>query len=316
MTCVGAFAALWPLRRSVFDQWLLVVVVAAILDILLAGLSTARYTLGFYADRVFAVSTATIVLVVLLAETMRLDVRLASANMMLQRERENKLMNLKAVAAAISHEVRQPLTAIVANGQAALEFLKLAPPNLQEARSAVADVVSGGLRAGELLNGARALFDKTDQQQEAIDANEIALGALQVVRGELDDHGIITKVDLASNLPRAKGSRGQLHEVVVNLLRNAIEAMVTSRDGDRLLTVRTKSYDDNSVALEVEDTGPGIKPEDRDRIFEAFVTTKPSGSGLGLAISKTIIDRLQGELSILPASPHGAIFRIVLPQTD
>jgi signal transduction histidine kinase len=314
LTCLGALISLWPLRRSVFDQWLIVVVVAAILDIGLASLGTARYTLGFYADRVFSVSTAGVVLVVLLAETMRLDARLASANMMLQRERDNKLMNLRAIAEAISHEMRQPLMAITANSGAALQLLELAPPDLQEARSALADVVSDGHRAGEILRNIRDLFDAGESDQEAIDANDTASEALRLVRGELDAHGVTPIFDLATDLPHATGSRAKLQEVIINLLHNAIEAMASYRNSDRRLTIRTKIHNGNSIAVEIEDTGPGIKPEDRDRIFEAFVTTKSGGTGLGLALSRSIIERLSGQLSVLPANPHGAIFRVVLPQ--
>jgi signal transduction histidine kinase len=308
--------ALWPHRHSVFDQWLIVVMIAAILDILLAGLGNARYTLGFYADRVFSVSTASIVLVVLLAETMRLDARLASANLMLQRERDNKLMNSKAVAGAIAHEVKQPLTAITANGTAAMRFLELAPPNVQEAQSALADVVSDGYRTGEILNNIRAIFETDTYKQEEVDANATVSAALRLIRAELDHHGIIANVDLAYNLPPARGNRSQLQEVIINLLHNAIEAMVANAEGDRRLTVRTKIQDGNSIAVEVEDNGPGIKAEDRDRIFEAFVTTKSKGTGLGLAISRTIIEHLQGRLAIFSATPHGAIFQIVLPKMD
>jgi len=178
----------------------------------------------------------------------------------------------------------------------------------------LADMVSDSHRTSEVLSNIRALFDTEEYEQEEVDANTTASDALRLVRGELDDHGITAKADFAADLPRASGNRGQLREVLINLLRNAIEAMVADPSGDRLLTLRTKVHGGNFIAVEVEDTGPGIKPEDLDRVFEAFVTTKSKGRGLGLAISRAIVERLRGQLSVSPATPRGAVFRIVLPQ--
>jgi signal transduction histidine kinase len=313
LTCLGAFVSLWPLRRFVFDQWLMVVVVAALLDIGLALLGLGRYTVGFYADRVFAVSTATIVLIVLLAETMRLDARLASANMMLQREQNTRLMNLDAVTASVSHELKQPLAAIMYNTDAAIEWLKRAPPDLGQAVSALEAVSGDTDQATQVVENIRALFGKVQIRDELVDVNVLVLGALRVLRETLNIHDVSTQVELAEELPPLQGHRGQLQEVIINLVQNAVEAMEAPTVDRRILTIRSARDRGNNIAVDVEDTGPGIA-QDRERdIFEAFVTTKPSGMGLGLAICRTIIDRHQGQLLISQAKPRGTIFRVILP---
>ena len=143
----------------------------------------------------------------------------------LQRERNNKLMNLEAMAASISHEVRQPLASIASNGGAALRFLGHVPPNLEEVRSALNRMVSDSHRASEVFDNIRALFGKADQGHEPIDVNELARGVTKRLQGELEDQGITAGLDLSPDLLPIVGHRGQLQEVLINLVRNAIEAM-------------------------------------------------------------------------------------------
>jgi signal transduction histidine kinase len=281
----------------------------ALLDVLLFS----RFTFAFYAGRGFSLITSVVVLVVLLAETTRLYAHLARSNMSLQRERANKLMNLEALAASISHEVKQPLTAIATNSDAGLLFLGHAPPNIEEARSAFNEIVIDSHRAGQVFDNIRALFGGADQGQEPIDVNEVALGVLRTLRRELKDHGITTRLELVPKLPPVMGHRGQLQEVITNLLRNAIEAMDAIENGSRVLLVRTQHHGRDSITVAVEDSGPGIAPEKLDCIFDAFVTTKSQGMGLGLAICRMIIERHGGQLSASSADGSGALFQFVLP---
>ena len=230
----------------------------------------------------------------------------------LQRERSNKLMNLEAMAAAISHEVRQPLAGIASNGGAARRFLAHTPPNLDEARLALDSMVRDSMRASQVFDNIRALFGKADQGHAPLDVNELAQSALETLRGELADHGIDLRAALEPDLPPVLGHRGQLQEVFINLIRNAVEAM----DGiasERRLAVTAQRHNGNAVALTIEDSGPGIDPAQIDNIFDAFITTKAHGMGLGLALCRMIVERHAGELSVAPARPHGAIFRVVLP---
>jgi signal transduction histidine kinase/putative methionine-R-sulfoxide reductase with GAF domain len=231
----------------------------------------------------------------------------------LQRERNNKLMNLQAMAASISHEVRQPLAGISSNGGAALRFLRLVPPNLDEARSALNSMVSDSHRASQVFDNLGALFGKGEQQHELLDFNELAAGVLEMLRQDLNGRGVRIAAALAPALPRVPGHRGQLQEVLINLVRNAIEAMDAVEDDQRVLHLRTQCRGDDAILLVVEDTGPGIDRAQLDRIFDPFVTTKPNGMGLGLAICRMIIERHEGKLSASPAHPRGCIFQIILP---
>jgi signal transduction histidine kinase len=238
---------------------------------------------------------------------------LAKSLELLQRERNNKIMNLEAMVASIGHEVRQPLTAIASNGNAALRFLGHEPPNLEEARSALSKMVANSHRASEVFDNIRALFGEANRGQEPIDVNELTLGVLDLLREELTDHGIASRAQLASKLPMVMGHKGQLQEVFINLIHNAIEAMDEIKDDRRVLQVTAEPSGGNAVIVAVEDSGPGIDPKQSHTIFDAFVTTKPRGMGLGLAICRMIIERHGGQLSVSPAQPRGSIFRVVLP---
>jgi signal transduction histidine kinase len=200
------------------------------------------------------------------------------------------------------------------NSAAAIRLIQREPPDLAEALSALKDVQSGSQRANEILRDIRALFAKADHGQEGIDVNETVLAALRALRGALDEHGVSVRSELKLDVPHIVGHRGQLQEVVINLLQNAVEAMDAIEDDCRVLTVRTRRDGDKAIIVEVEDTGPGIDAKSLDKVFDAFVTTKPGGMGLGLAICRTIIDRHGGQLSASAAHPRGAVFRMVLPQ--
>jgi len=231
----------------------------------------------------------------------------------LRRERNNKLMNMEAMAAAISHEVRQPLASIAANGSAALRFLGHEPPDLEEVRSALNRTVNDSHRASEIFDSIRALFGKTNLGHEPIDVNDLVRGVMEALLGELEAHGITVAVELPPGLPQIAGHRGQLQEVLINLVRNAIEAMYGDQDSRWVLQVSTQRHAEDKVMIAVEDSGPGIDPKRRTNIFDAFVTSKSQGMGLGLAISRMIVQRHSGQLSVAPAQPRGSIFQVVLP---
>jgi signal transduction histidine kinase len=313
LICAIALAVLWFRRSSVLDQWLMVVALAAISELVLAvTLVSGRFSLGFYAGRMFSLVTSTTVLIVLLVETARLYSRVAHTNLMLQRERKNKLMNLEAVVASISHEVKQPLAAISASGAALLRFLNWTPPNLEEARSAANGIIAANHSVVEVLDSIRALFGRSETAQEPVDLNKLALGVLGTLDTEFKIHRIAVRAETTVELPIVLGHKGQLEEVLINLVRNAVEAMGSVNDDRRVLQVRTQS-DADSVIVAVEDSGSGIDPEKSSTIFDAFVTTKRHGTGLGLAISRMIVERHGGQLLAFPANPRGAIFQVVLP---
>ncbi len=310
-----ALSSLWVRRRSVLDQWLMVVTLALISEAALVQLfTTTRFSFGFYSGLIHTLATSIVVLVVLITETTRLDARLARSNIMLQRERDNKLMSLAAMLASISHEVRQPLMAISMHGGAALRFLGRAPPDLGEVRSALNTMVNDSLRASQIFDSIGSLFKGSDQRQEAVDINTVALGVMRLLRRDLEEHDVIARTELSIGLPHIVGHRGQLQEVLVNLVNNAIEAMDEIKDRTRTLLIKTERHGRNEIALTVEDSGPGIEPERLGGIFDAFVTSKFQGTGLGLAICQIIIERHGGQISA--RSNHnegGALFRCILP---
>jgi signal transduction histidine kinase len=231
----------------------------------------------------------------------------------LQRERNNKLMNLEAMAASISHEVKQPLASIAMNGGAAQRFLKHMPPNVEEVQSALNRMIGDCHRASQVFDNLRALFGKAERGHESIDANELIRGVLTSFQGDLEEHGITARVRLPEDLPKIVAHKGQLEEVLLNLVRNAIEAMQADKNDHRVLQVSSGRHGDDKILLSIEDSGPGIDPKHAKNIFDAFVTTKSHGMGLGLALCRMIIDRHSGELTALPAHPRGSIFRIALP---
>jgi signal transduction histidine kinase len=263
---------------------------------------------------ILVVALSAYVLAALFAERRESVARLASSNTMLERERSNKLMNLEAMAASISHEVKQPLTGITLNASALLRYLGDTPPKLEKARSAAEKVIAGGERIGQLLDDIRNLFGTTERAQGPVDVNGLALSALGALDGELKKHNIVTRTHLKPELPSVIGHSGQLQQVIVNLIQNAIDAMDTVNSDRRVLQVTTEHDGGEAISITVEDTGPGIDPKKSDHIFDTFFTTKPHGMGLGLAICRMIVERHDGKLSVSSADRHGAIFRIKLPQ--
>jgi PAS domain S-box-containing protein len=243
----------------------------------------------------------------------RTELALREAVETLQRERDNKLLNVEAATASIAHEVRQPLTAIAANGVAAMRFLAMTPPDLDESRAMLNQIVADCHRASEVFESISALFKRVDQSRRPVDVNEVALDVLQSVQGQLKGHGIATETELASDLPLVDGHQGQLRQVVFNLVHNAIEAMATTTDRARLLRVSTQPQGHHEIAVAVQDSGPGIDPGRLNSIFDAFVTTKANGMGLGLAICRMIVQRHSGELLASSDGKTGACLQFILP---
>ena len=307
-----ALVSLWVRRRTVLDYWLMLVCVALILEEACFSLSGVRFSLGFYTGRVLWLITSMIVLVLLVVETTRLYARLAHSYALLERERNNKLLNARAITASVAHEVRQPLTAIVASGGAALQYLARVPPDHEKIRQSLNRVISESHRTSRVFDSIRALFEKTNHEPEAVDVNEMVREVLRLLDTELKDNGIITLLEVAE-LPRIGGYRNQLQQVVFNIAHNAIEAMQNLGDRKRLLRIRTECRGGDAVAIAVEDSGPGIDPARRDSIFSAFVTTKPHGMGLGLAICRQIVEQHGGRLVVSSDGSSGAQFQVVLP---
>jgi signal transduction histidine kinase len=261
---------------------------------------------------ILVVALGAFVLAALFAERRQIETRLARANMMLERERDNKLMSAEAMTGAIAHEVRQPLAGIVANAGAALRWLGRSPPDHDEVRAALNRIQSEGHRTSEVFDAIRALFRKGDQGRQRIAVNEIIVEVLQSLRGELKDHEVETRPKL-TELPLVDGHRGQLRQVIFNLVHNALEAMDTTSDRRRVLRVTTELRGRDAISVAVEDSGPGIDPKQLDGVFGAFVTGKSHGMGLGLAICRMIIEYHGGQLTASSDGKNGALFQFTLP---
>lgn len=300
-------------QRSELDQWLMVVAFVSIGDLILSGLvASVRFSLGFYAARGFSLITSSVVLIVLLAETSHLYARLVRSNARLRQEQDSKLMNLEVMAASIAHEVRQPLTAMAAFGQAAVQFLNHEPPNIKEAATSIKDMLEANERTDQIFKNLRSLFGQAEPDKTYLDLNIVALETLAALKLELNKHAIETDLELAPTLPLVMGSKTQLQEVILNLVTNAIDAMRAAERAPRL-KIATAPDQNGGVVLEVKDTGPGFVRQSLETIFDPFVTTKPQGMGLGLALCRLIILRHGGSITASHSNPHGAVFRVVLP---
>jgi PAS domain S-box-containing protein len=220
---------------------------------------------------------------------------------------------LAAMSAAIAHEIKQPLGAIVMNASAGLRWLNAASPDIGEARTSFANVVADGHRAGEVIQSIRAMFETGGQAEAALDANAMIREAIAIVGGELEAARIQLQLDLAPQLAPLSAHKGQLQQVILNLISNAVDAMRAVTNRPRLLTVTSAASAADHLAIAVEDSGSGIDPGHVDRIFDTFFTTKAHGMGMGLAICRSIVEAHGGNLSVSAAVPHGSVFRLVLP---
>jgi PAS domain S-box-containing protein len=227
--------------------------------------------------------------------------------------RVTRVTTLGELTASIAHEVNQPLASIVAYGHAALRFLANSTPNLDETRAALESIVSEGHHASDVIESIRAMFKNVDQDKASIDIAKLVRDMLGLMRGELLANRVSVQAILDDNLPNVRGNRVQLQQVIVNLIRNAIEAMNAITNGVRILRIRSAVHETGNVLVSVEDSGIGIDPKDTGRIFDSFFTTKPHGTGMGLSICRSIIESHQGRLWASPGIDHGAVFNLVLP---
>ena len=214
-------------------------------------------------------------------------------------------------AAAIAHEVNQPLAAVVANGQACLRWLAAQPPGMAKAQEAAERIVRDGKEAGEVVRRIRALFKQAGAEKIELDLNEVVGEVLHLLKGETARRRVAVETDLGQGLPLVAGDRVQLQQLVFNLLLNGIEAMDAVVDRPKKLSIASKQPSQETVLVEVRDSGTGLK--DPDRIFDAFFTTKENGMGMGLAICRSIIDAHHGRLWAASGEGAGTTFSFTLP---
>jgi signal transduction histidine kinase len=217
------------------------------------------------------------------------------------------------LTASLAHELNQPLTAILSNAQAAEVLLAADPVNLQKIREIVSDIVADDKRAGDVIRRLRALVKKGDLEQVALDLNEVVSEVAWLVRNDAVIRNVSMSVELAADLPRVRGDRVQLQQVVLNLVLNGLEAMRESGAGDRTLVIRTARDGAAAVAVAVQDSGTGIDETSKDRMFQPLYTTKTAGLGMGLAIARTIVEAHGGRLGAANNVQGGATVHFTLP---
>jgi signal transduction histidine kinase len=219
------------------------------------------------------------------------------------------------LTASLAHELNQPLTAILSNAQAAQRLLAADPVDLVEIREILDDIIADDRRAGEVIQRLRTLIKKGDLEYAPLDLNEVVGEVAWLVRSDAAFRNVSMSLELAPDLPRVRGDRVQLQQVVLNLVLNGLEAMRASGAGERTLVIRTARDDAAGVEVAVQDSGIGIDDKDIDRLFRPLYTTKPEGLGMGLAIARTIVEAHCGRLGAANNAHGGATFRFTVPVT-
>ncbi len=217
------------------------------------------------------------------------------------------------LAASLAHELNQPLTAISSNARAAQRFMERTPPDLDEVRAALDDIVKDDRRAGEVIRHLRALLKKGELERTPLDINEVVEEIVSLLYSEAVVKGVIMRMELERDLPRASGDRIQLQQVIMNLMMNGMEAMGEVEADSRELVVKTFRHDPETVRVSVQDAGIGLDDGKMEKLFTPFFTTKTEGMGMGLAISRSIIEAHGGKLWATNNPDHGATFHFTLP---
>ena len=224
----------------------------------------------------------------------------------------NRFATAGALSAAIAHEVKQPITGIVTMANAASRWLSRENPDIGRARDALDKVVVAGHRANDVITNVSAMFGKDTQERKPADINKLIRTVLGLVYIDLRKHSIETQVNLSEQLPLVIGNEVQLQQVILNLVMNAIESMVSAAE-PRVLSIKSEVAAHNTVLVWISDTGSGIGVADLSRIFKPMFTTKARGMGMGLSICKSIIESHHGQIWVSAGAPKGSVFHFELP---
>ncbi len=225
----------------------------------------------------------------------------------------NRVSMMGELAASLAHEITQPIASARNNARAALNFLDQRPPELGEVREAIDCVVGDSDRAGDIIDRIREHIKKAPPRKGRFDLNAAINEVIVLARSAITENGVSVQTGLADGLSPVQGDRVQVQQVVLNLVLNAVEAMGSVEAGARELSISTAQDQTDGVLVEVRDSGPGIGPEQVERVFEAFYTTKSNGTGMGLSICRSIIDAHGGRLWAEANEPRGAVFQFTLP---
>jgi PAS domain S-box-containing protein len=231
----------------------------------------------------------------------------------MQLAHSNRVAAVGQLTASIAHELRQPLTAAVINGEAGLRWLAMQPPDLGQVKFSLEEAIKSAVRGSDIISSLMDLTKKQVLRKQSVDINEAVQEVTVLIQGEAVKHGVSLRAQLAPRLAHIQGDRLQIQQVVLNLAVNAIQAMSAADGGRRELQISSESIGSAGVRIGVRDTGPGLTAESIPHLFEPFYTTRPGGIGIGLAICHSIIEAHGGRLWATACEPHGALFQFTIP---
>jgi len=230
--------------------------------------------------------------------------------------RVSRLTTLGQLTASIAHEVTQPIASARNNARAALNFLDQQLPDLSEVKEALECIVADADRAGDIVERIRDHIKKAPPRKDFFDLNKAINEVISLARSSITENEVSVQTRLAEGSLPVQGDRVQVQQVILNLILNAVEAMWPVEAGARELLISTEQSETNGIVVAVSDSGPGIDPEDRERVFQAFYTTKSTGVGIGLSICRSIIEAHGGRLWADANEPPGAVFQFTLPNAE
>jgi signal transduction histidine kinase len=227
--------------------------------------------------------------------------------------RLSRMLSMAELTASVVHEMGQPLTGVVTNAQACLEWLSAGPPNTDKATRSARNIVRDGTRAGLVLDRMRSLFRKGPLEKEWLDINEVIRELVVLVRDEARRRSVQINLLLEPHLPEIRADRVQLQQVILNLALNAMDAVEEKSREDRRVVLTSARKQPQEILIRVEDCGAGLPLELREKIFEPFFTTKPDGIGVGLSISRSIVEAHHGRIHAFPRESGGTVVEFTIP---
>jgi signal transduction histidine kinase len=255
-------------------------------------------------------------IVLLRSRIARLRAEEARKNTESELARVARVTTMGELTASIAHEINQPLAALVTNANACLRWLAAETPNLDEARATAQRIIRDGKRASEVITRIRALLGKGQPMRQRLNINDVILEILPLLQAELLRREAKLETEFAGDLPAAEMDRVQIQQLLMNLVVNSLDAMDCVTDRPHVLRIRTSAKESGAVLVSVQDSGIGLRPEQIDRLFDAFYSTKAEGMGMGLSISRSIAEAHGGRLWAESNGGHGAIFRFTLPTDE
>jgi C4-dicarboxylate-specific signal transduction histidine kinase len=228
----------------------------------------------------------------------------------------NRLTMMGELVASLVHEITQPIAAARNNARASLNFLSREPPDLPEVREALDCILNDADRAGQIIGRICDQVKKAPPRMDRFNLNDAINEVIGLGQGVIVKNGVSVLTRFAEGSLDVRGDRVQLQQIVLNLILNAVEAMSAADEDVRELSISTERSGADDTLVAVRDSGPGIEPERRDHVFDAFYTTKPNGLGIGLSICRSIIDANGGRLWAEANAPRGAVFKFTLPHAE